>query len=105
VVGIMARIFQKYVTPEGRTEVSPEVEPEYPIEDDSNPFEEEDKPTTTLQFGGNAIKMSDIDTGGRTPNVAKEKEPSIVDVESAISMYLVMNGIRKMMQSFREMSL
>lgn len=90
----MARIFQKYVTSEGRTDIPPEGEDNKEILDGFTDGVTRDKSSAA------AFKFEDY-----IGDEKKKADGGGLNVDSAISIYLVMHGIRNMIQSIKGMTI
>ena len=91
----MARIFQKYVTDEGRSETPPSIVDSALRQVSAGRKEGDPQP----KLGGSSIKMSDLSMEGE-----HEEEGEEGGMDNAISMYILMKGLRNMMQYMMKMS-
>lgn len=84
-----SRIFQKYVTSEGRTSEPPQV-----MDDDSAPI-------IAKALGGVSINSDSLSNGSILTNNSLNE----VSIESAVSMMLMMRGLRQLIMSLKGLQL
>jgi hypothetical protein len=90
--GIVARLFQKYVTPEGRTEIPPDDEDNKVVLDGYTDGFKRDKTSS------NAFKMSDVVGEG---TLATEKGLQGMDMDTILPIYVLLHGLRNLIQSLK----
>jgi len=89
----MARLFQKYVTSEGRSEIPPDDESNKVVLDGfTDGFNRE-------KTGSSAFKLSDfVDEG-------QKEESSGVNMDTIMPMYVFMHGLRNLIQALKGMAI
>jgi hypothetical protein len=98
----MARIFQKYVTPEGLTDAPPGDEP---------PKEDINRVVTSggvglTKVGGSSVTMESLLKGfqqGKDAVDEQEQKTPEITMESVMPIYMVLTGIRNIIQSLNGM--